>query len=145
MDITFRIATFLDVEAIIALCDECFEEHTSLEYAKRIFKETENDKNHIYIVGEINGKIVAHAKITIIPTIYEKMNTYAILNHICVSPSVRRCNIGTKMLKECERIAKENGCVDMELWSKNFRIAAHECYKKYGFVVEDAKYFTKKI
>lgn len=145
MDVKFRIATLEDVEGIINLCNECFSENTSLEYATRVFKETENDKNQIYIVGEVDGNIIAHTKITIIPTIYEKMNTYSILNHVCVKPDYRRHNIGTKMLVECERISKEHGCVAIELWSNNYRQAAHACYKNYGFVVNDAAFFSKEI
>lgn len=145
MEVNFRIAKFDDLEEIIKLCNECFGEQTSMEYAKRIYEENKNDKNQIYLVGTVENQIIAHAKITVIPTIYEKMNTYAILNHICVKPEYRRHNIATKMLQECERISKENNCVAMELWSMNFRQAAHECYKNYGFIVNDAKFFSKEI
>jgi len=145
MDIIFRRATLDDVESIIKLCNECFEENTSIEYAKRVFIETQNDENQIYLVGIVDDKIVAHAKITVIPTIYERMNTYSILNHICVKPEYRRNNFATKMLEECERISKEKKCVKMELWSMNFRLPAHECYKNYGFVVDDAKFFSVEI
>lgn len=145
LNAVFRKATIDDVESIITLCNECFGENTDFEYAKDIFNKTENDNNQIYLVGEVENKVVAHAKITIIPTIYEKMNTYSILNHICVKPEYRRHNIATKMLEECERISKEHNCVCMELWSKNFRQAAHECYKAFGFVVDDAKFFSKEI
>lgn len=44
MEVKFRRACFDDVEEIIALCNECFNENTDIEYAKRIYKETENDK-----------------------------------------------------------------------------------------------------
>ena len=145
MEILFRRAVLEDVEEIINLCNECFNENTSLDYAKRVFEETKTDKNQIYLVGIVDGKIVAHSKITIIPTMYEKMNTYSILNHVCVKPEYRRHNLATKMLVECENICKEMGCVAMELWSGNFRQPAHECYKRYGFIVEDAKFFSKKI
>lgn len=145
MEVNFRKATADDVEAIIKLCNECFDENTSLDYARKVFAETENDENQIYLVGLVNDEIIAHTKITIIPTIYEKMNTYSILNHVCVKPEYRRHNIGTKMLVECEKISKENNCVCMELWSNNFRQPAHECYKHYGFVVNDAKFFSKEI
>ena len=121
MKVEFRIATIDDLEGIIKLCNECFEENTSLEYAKNIFEKTKNDDNQIYIVGLLDNKIIAHAKITIIPTIYENMNTYAILNHVCVKPEYRRHDIATRMLVECEKISKQNGCVCMELWSNNFR------------------------
>ncbi len=145
MEVIFREANYDDIESIITLCNECFDENTSLEYAQENFKKTENDSNQIYIIGLANGNIVAHAKITIIPTMYENMNTYAILNHVCVKKELRREHIGTKMLDECFRIAKEHNCKCVELWSKNFRVAAHALYQNYGFDVMDAKFFTKDI
>ena len=72
-------------------------------------------------------------------------STYAILNHVCVHPEYRRHNFATKMLVECEKIVKEKGCVCMELWSNNVRVAAHKCYKNYGFVVNDAAFFSKEV
>ena len=145
MNVEFKIATFEDVEGIIKLCNECFNEDTNLDYAKRLWKENENDANQIYLIGCVDSKIVAHTKITIIPTIYEDMNTYAILNHVCVKEEFRREYIGTKMLDECFKIAKEHNCKCVELWSKNFREAAHGLYHKYGFEVMDAKFFTKDV
>ena len=145
MDIKFKIATQEDVKAIVDLCNECFDETTSLDYALEMFKQTENDPNQIYLIGEVDSQVVAHTKITIIPTIYEKMNTYSILNHVCVKPSFRRHKLATKMLEECEKISKEHGCVKIELWSMNFREAAHACYKSYGFRVDDAAFFTKEL
>lgn len=98
MEVQFKIATSNDVERIIELCNLCFFEETNMDYAKRIFEETKNDPNQIYLIGIVENKVVAHAKITVIPTIYEKMNTYAILNHVCVHPDYRRHRIATKML-----------------------------------------------
>lgn len=145
MEVKFKIATSEDVENIILLCNECFEENTDLQYAKKIFEETKDDNNQIYLIGEIDGQIVAHTKITIIPTMYGKMGTYSILNHVCVKPEFRRQNIATKMLVECEKISKEHGCVSMDLWSMNFRQPAQECYKHYGFKAKNAKFFSKEI
>ena len=145
MEVLFRKATIDDVEDIITLCNECFEEETSLDYAKKVFTETMHDPNQIYLVGIVDGKIVAHTKITIIPTIYEKMNTYSIINHVCVKPEYRRHNIATQMLDEVTRICKDMGCKAIELWSNNFRVPAHACYQKYGFIVNDAKFFSKEI
>ena len=145
MNINFKIATQEDVEKIVDLCNECFDETPSLDYALEVFRQTENDPNQIYLIGEVEGQVVAHSKITIIPTIYEKMNTYSILNHVCVKPSFRRHKLATKMLEECKRIAKEHGCVKMELWSMNFREAAHSCYKSFGFQIDDAKFFSMEI
>lgn len=145
MDIKFRIATGKDVPDIVNLCNECFNESTDISKAKKIFARTRFDKNQIYLVGELDGKIVAHTKITIIPTIYDEMSTYAIINHVCVKPDYRRLHIGTKLLDEIFRICKKHKCKDVKLWSKNFRIAAHAMYQKYGFNIIDAKFFEKNI
>ena len=104
-----------------------------------------NDENQIYVVGFIDGKLIAHMKVTVIPTMYEGMETYAILNHVCVKPEYRRHNIATHMLDYVKKIAKEKNCIALELWSKNFRVPAHACYKNYGFEVVDAKFFSKSI
>lgn len=145
MEVVFKKASLEDVEGIITLCNECFNENTSFAYAKEVFKQTEQDPNQIYVIGIVDNHIVAHTKITIIPTIYEEMNTYAILNHVCVKEEMRRHNIATKMLDEVTKICKDVGCKTIELWSKNFRVPAHTCYKQYGFQAEDATFFAKKI
>ena len=116
MNLQFRIANENDIKGIIELCNECFNENTSLEYAKKIYLDNKDDVNQIYVIGIINDKIIAHSKINIIPTIYEDMNTYAILNHVCVKPELRREHIGTKLLDYCFKIAKDHNCKCVELW-----------------------------
>ncbi len=145
MKVEYRRATEEDIEGIIELCNECFDENTPLAYAKKVFEETKQDDDQIYLVGVIDGKIIAHTKITIIPTIFEEMNTYAILNHVCVKEEYRRHNIGTSMLDEVTKICEQKNCKTIKLWSKNFRIPAHTCYKKYGFKADDATFFAKEI
>ena len=145
MNVEFRLAKLEDVESIIKLCNEVFEEDTDIEFAKKEFLRSESDNNQIYLVGLVDGKIVAHTKITVIPTMYKDMNTYAILNHVCVQPEYRRHNIATRMIEECEKISKKHNCTSLKLWSNNYRGPAHACYKKYGFEVNDASFFSKKI
>ncbi len=141
----FNLATKEDIPGIIELTNECFEENSSLEYACKVFEETKNDPNNIYIVGKIDDKIVAHAKATVIITMYEEMNTFAILNHVCVKNEYRRHNIATKMLDEITKICLEKNVKELKLWSNFFRKAAHACYKRYGFVMDDAGFFSKVI
>ena len=104
-----------------------------------------SNPNDIYLIGVVDDKIIAHSKITIIETMYQNMNVYAILNHVCVKEEYRRHNIATKMLEEIEKICLDRGCKTMELWSNNVRVPAHACYKNYGFHLDDAGFFSKKI
>lgn len=145
MDIEFNIATIEDVIEIINLTNECFHENTRINYAIQVFEKTKENDNDIYLVGRVDNKVVAHAKITIVNTIYEKMNTYAILNHVCVKPDYRRNNYATKMLDEITRICQTRNVKELKLWSNYERKAAHACYKKYGFTIDNAGFFTKVI
>lgn len=145
MEVTFRIATSDDIEDIITLTNECFEENTPLTYAEEIWRTTEDDPNTVYLNGYLGEQLVAHMRIAIIPTIYEDMGTFAILNHVCVKPDQRRHHLGTKLLDAAFAICQARGCKAVELWSKNFREPAHAMYKKYGFEVVDAKFFSKEI
>ena len=145
MKVEFRKATVEDIEAIISLCNECFLESTTVEYARASFEKTKEDPNQIYLVGMVDGETIAHAKITIIPTMFKEMNTYAILNHVCVRKDFRRHHIASLMLEEIDSICKEMGCVSIKLWSCNFRVPAHSCYQKYGFEKIDASFFERKI
>lgn len=145
MEIEFRVADRSDIPDIIALTNECFDENTPLEYALQVWDQNVNDDKQIYVNGYVNGELVAHAKIAIIPTIYENMNTFAILNHVCVKPSARRHHLGTKLLDAVFEICRARNVKVVELWSKNFRQPAHAMYKKYGFEVVDAKFFSKDV
>lgn len=145
MEIIFKNTDLEDLEKTIDLCNLCFHEKTSYEYAKKIFLEQASDSNSIYINGVCNGEVIAHAKLTIIKTIYDPMKTYGILNHVCVRPDMRRHHIATHLLDVIFKVAKEKDCECVELWSKNFRIEAHACYKKYGFVLEEAGFFSKEV
>lgn len=145
MEAVFKTADEKDVEGIIELCNECFFEDTDVEFARKVFNETKDSENDIYLIGTIDNQIIAHAKITIIKTMYKEMATYSILNHVCVKPEYRRHNIATEMLKEIEKICTDKGCNKMELWSNNVRTAAHACYKKYGFNLDEAGFFSKRI
>ncbi len=145
MDIHFQIMEEHDLRGTIELCNLCFEENTSIDYAESIYKQTNADSNQLYVIGKLDGKIVAHLKITVIPTIYEDMNTYAIFNHVCVHPDFRRHKLGTKLLDFAFQICREKGCKTVELWSRNFRVAAHKLYTDYGFNIDDAMFFSKTI
>lgn len=145
MEITFRKVRLEDVEGLIDLCNECFNEETKVEYAIDLFKKTEADPNNIYLIGILDGKIIAHTKLTIVHTIFEEMNMYAILNHVCVKPEYRRHNLATRMLEIVEQICIDQGCKTLKLWSNNVRVPAHKCYKKFGFVLQEAGFFEKQI
>ncbi len=145
MEVQFWIANESHIEKIVKLCNECFEENTSVDKALEIYNKNKHDQNQIYLIALCNEEIIAHTRIQIVPTIFEGMDTFAILNHVCVKNEYRKHKIGTKLLQITEKICKDRGCASIKLWSNNFRTPAHSCYKKFGFVINDAAFFSKEI
>lgn len=145
MELKFRIAKEEDIPELIRLTNACFDEHTDSTHALEVFQKTKNDPNQIYLIGLLDGKMVAHTRIAIIPTCFDGMETYAILNHVCVFPEYRRHHIATHMMQVIKKICKEKNCISVKLWSKNFRKPAHELYLREGFEIIDAKFFEQEI
>lgn len=145
MEVIFKKASLEDVGGIVSLCNECFGENTSLEYATEKFRKTEDNPNTIYVIGVVDGKVIAHTMVSVIRTMFEEMDTYAILNHVCVKKEYRRHNLATKMLELVESLCIEEECSAIKLWSNNVRVPAHKCYKKFGFKLADAGFFEKLI
>lgn len=145
MKIKFKIATLSDIPEIVDLCNECFDENTPTEKAIKIFNETMHDPNQIYLIGIMDDKIVAHSRIAIVKTMFDGMDTFAILNHVCVKPDYRHHHIATHMLDAIKTICIQKGCCAIKLWSRNFRVPAHTCYKRFGFIADDATFFSLEI
>ena len=145
MKVKFRIAEASDIPGIVDLCNECFEESTTHEKAVQIYNENAHDPNSIYLIGIMDDKIIAHTRIAIVRTIFDGMDTFAILNHVCVKPDYRKHHIATYMLETIKTICEERGCRAIKLWSRNFRVPAHTCYKKFGFIPDDSTFFSLEI
>lgn len=145
IDVKFSLADVSKVKGIVELCNLVFEENTNYDEAILIFNENKTDSKQIYVIGEHEGKVIAHTRIQIITTIFNDMGTYAILNHVCVHPDYRKHHIATKMLEVVKKVCENHNCCAMKLWSRNFRIPAHECYKKFGFKPDDSTFFSYEI
>ncbi len=145
MEVIFKSLEENELKQTIDLCNRVFEDTTDYEEARKIFLATKNNPDNIYINGLVDGKVIAHAKLTIIRTMYNPMGTYGILNHVCVDPDYRRHHIATHLLDVLFKVAKDAGCDEISLWSKNFRTAAHACYKRYGFKELEAGFFSKEV
>lgn len=145
MKVKFRMAESSDIPGIVDLCNECFDESTTIEKAMKVYNENASDPNSIYIIGIMDDKIIAHTRIAIVKTPFDGMDTFAILNHVCVKPDYRKHHIATHMLEVIKTICEQKGCCAIKLWSRNFRVPAHTCYKKFGFKADDATFFSLEL
>ena len=116
--------TMADVPEIAALDKECFK----IPWSQSAFQaEMENVFAH-YIVAKKDGSCIGYCGFW---QVYDEGD----ITNVAVSPICRRLGIGSMLIKEIIKEAKENKLVCLNLEVRKSNIAAQNLYKKYGFHV----------
>lgn len=141
-DLTFRTATKDDLPAVVALLsdDELAENRETpvsaagvgAEYA-RAFDAMEAERDNHMLLAEKDGKIVAALQLVFVPGLSRRGATRAIVESVRVSSDMRGQNVGTAIMKEAIRRAREAGSTLVQLTSDTRRTRAHLFYRRLGF------------
>lgn len=140
-DLLIREAEETDAEAIIAYLNIVGTESDNLSFGEEGFpltveqeaafiKSMQADKNSFLLLGMINGEIVANLSL-------QAMTRQRFAHRGSIGVSVRKkywnCKIGSDMLKELMRRAKESSLEVLELEVKEDNFYAIKLYEKMGF------------
>ena len=121
MNVTFRKLTPDDAESIAALEAKCF----AMPWSREDFwRETRNELAE-YIVGELDGKIVAYAGAWVSFDQAEVM-------HVAVEPKFRGQGLGTLIFGELIKAVKIRGAASITLEVRPSNIAAIKLYESFG-------------
>ncbi len=136
-DITFRTATKDDLKTIVAMLadDDIGEDReTALpdEYS-HAFEAMQSEHYNKYLLAERDGKIVGSLQLAFMPSLSHGAAKRAQIESLRVKSDMRGQNIGTALMKEAIRIARENGCKLIQLDSDKRRSRAHLFYRRLGF------------
>ncbi len=122
-EIIFRKMTPADLPIVSELDAKCFDNDA---WSDGFFMAELRGKNSRYIVGELDGKIIANAGVEIFMDEAE-MTTFA------VSPEFQGRGFGKKLLEEIIHVAKKFGATSMILEVRCSNIPALHIYQKFGF------------
>jgi len=148
-EINFRYATEADLPIIIAMLadDEIAESRESASVSdeyREAFSAMAKEVYNRMLLAEIDGKIVGSLQLVFIPGVSRNGSKRALIESVRVKSSTRGQNIGTALMKEAIRIARENGCKLVQLDSDLRRPRAHLFYRRLGFVQSHAG-FKKEL
>jgi ribosomal protein S18 acetylase RimI-like enzyme len=147
-DITFRTATKDDLKVIVALLadDDIGEDRETALPAEYLdaFEAMESEGYNKYILAEIDGKIAGSLQLIFMSSLSHGGAKRAQIESARVKSALRGQNVGTALMKEAIRLARENGCKLIQLDSDNRRSRAHLFYRRLGFVQSHAG-FKKKL
>ncbi|AEW96435.1 MULTISPECIES: GNAT family N-acetyltransferase [Streptomycetaceae] len=137
-EITFRRATAADIPAIVALlADDALgtgrENPADLTPYRAAFAELDGDPQHVLLVADRSGEVVGTAQLTYLPGLARGGALRAQIEAVRVGSAARGTGLGSRLIEECLRLARERGCALVQLTSDASRTDAHRFYERLGF------------
>lgn len=123
-DLIIRQAQIKDVKEMATLDVLCFTEPWSED---SFYKELTENKVALYLVSEIEGKVVGYAGVWLV-------SGEGHITNIAVSPSFRRKKIAENMVTVMINVAEEENVKMLTLEVRQSNEAAKSLYRKLGFV-----------
>ena len=97
------------------------------------FAAIDRDPNHVLVVGEVDGAIVATLLLSFLPGLSRHGAWRAQIEAMRVTGAMRGCGLGREMLDWAVARARERGCDLVQLTSDRKRDDAHRFYERAGF------------
>ncbi len=126
-------------ESLEKLIEECFYKKT-----EKIDIEDSLKKNIRFLCALDNDEVVGNIMIT---TKYNPVRGTKefYLDYVCVKPDCRGKHIGTSLLKETEKLAKEEKASKITFSSNSSRVEARNMYINNGYIIKDTDLFYKDM
>ena len=121
MELLFRAMTQDDAEAVAAIEEKSF----AVPWKRDDFWREARNELATYIVGELDGKIVAYAGAWV------SFNQAEVMS-VAVEPEFRGQGIGTLLFGELIRVVKARGATAITLEVRPSNTAAIKLYESYG-------------
>lgn len=142
MSVTLRNATVNDAEIIRDLLEQ-MDYPLPVEAVTAKIEQIIPDPKEELIVAEFEGKVAGFLHMTYMLQL-GLIEDVAFINYFCVDASVRSKGIGKLLEEAAVQLAKEQGCIRIELFSNIRRVDAHRFYDRQGYK-EWTKYFHKDL
>jgi len=91
------------------------------------------DRNHIILVAELAGKVVATCHVIVVPHLGHALKPFAIVENVVVDAGARSAGIGQHLMAAAGAQARKRGCYKMALTSNVTRHRAHRFYERLGW------------
>jgi len=142
-DIVIRLAEPADQSVVYELICDLEDTKLDFESFKSIYNKNIRSTEVVYLVAEYNKAVVGFLSIHVQRILHHTKPTCE-LQELNVFSEYRSMGIGTALMQEAERIAKELGLEEIELTTKVFRKRAQDFYNRLGYINSHLK-FVKKM
>lgn len=122
-----------DLEAIAALHAHFWGEVSDVAAMAQTLVRLDGDPDHVLLAARVDGVCVGTATGVVCHGLYGGFDSYLVIEDVVVDPRHRRTGVGTALLGELERVARERSCKQMILLTEPCRHDAAALYESAGF------------
>ena len=115
------------------------------EQLRKTWNNILNDKNHHFIVCEVDGNIVASCVCVIVPNLTRNVRPYAFVENVVTHGKYRKKGYATACLNYAKRIAEEKNCYKMMLLTGSKEESTLNFYRNAGYNSSDNTAFIQWI
>lgn len=115
------------------------------ESLEELWQETISDLNYVYLVFEVEGRIVSTCILTIIKNLTRSARPYGLIENVVTHPDYRKRGYGTAVLKRATEIACENNCYKVMLMTSHKDEGTLNFYKNAGFDDQEKTAFIVRL
>lgn len=98
-----------------------------------LWDEIYSNPNWIYIVCEVDGKLVSTCTVTLIKNLTRNARPYALIENVVTHSEFRNKGYGKMVLKKAQDIARENNCYKVMLMTGSKKEETLKFYESTGF------------
>ena len=120
-----------------------WEDISDVDKMKEQLQLIKEENNHIILVCEDDGKIIASVMGIVCRELYGDCRPFLVVENMIVDKEYRHQSIGTQLLTELEIKAKDRNCTQMILVTEKDRKDACAFYEKFGFSQNTTGYKKK--
>ncbi len=121
-----------DADQVAALLGELGYPDNTVDAVRRRLAVWDEARDSVALVAENAGGIVGIAAVSVVPYL-ERDGYWGRISALVVAESCRGQGIGRMLTVAAEELARDCGCVVMEVTSDRGRIDAHAFYRSHGY------------
>lgn len=141
-EVTIRTVDIRDAGQIADLLRELGYPNTREFAQSKIAKLCKSDSDTV-LIAETDGRVIGVAHLHI-AELFHQPGRFGRIMAIVVTGDHRQSGVGRKLVDSLESIAKNAGCIKIEVTSGIHRKGGHVFYKKLGYT-EKSKHFAKVL
>jgi GNAT superfamily N-acetyltransferase len=142
-DVTIRLATTDDAEAVARLSDQLGYPSTREETTRRLLQ-VNGQSGHAVYVAEGDGRLIGWVHVYVNHSLLADLP--AEVAGLVVDENYRGHGLGRVLMERAELWAQEHGCRSVRLRSNVLRSRAHIFYERLGYrVIKSQKAFCKDL